>query len=478
MTSVVTPDVPEMRRIKRIHFIGIGGAGMCGIAEVLLNQGYKISGSDMSSSKITMRLSELGAQIYLGHSATNVDGVDVVVVSSAIDPENPEVSTARLSRIPIVRRAEMLGELMRYRHSIAVAGTHGKTTTTSLIASLLGHAGMDPTFIIGGLLNSTSSNGRLGASRLLVAEADESDASFLHLQPMVAVLTNIDKDHLGTYDGSFEKLKSAFVEFVHNLPFYGLLVACLDDVNVRSILPSIQRPIVTYGFDDDADVRASHVSQDGGFSHFLVHRQDKDSLQISLAMPGRHNVLNALAAIAIATDEGVADEDIVQGLKGFEGVGRRFEIHGRFEKNEGDFMLVDDYGHHPSEVKATIEAVRLGWPDRRLIMVYQPHRYSRTLELFDQFVDVLSTVDHLVLLDVYSAGEAPIIGATGDDLFKAIKQKSSSTVDFLTDVDLVSDRLDELVSDNDFVLTQGAGVTSGLARKLRQKWKKSLVVAA
>lgn len=478
MTSLVSPDVPEMRRIKRIHFIGIGGAGMCGIAEVLLNQGYKVSGSDMVSSKITTRLSDLGAVIYQGHSAKNVDGVDVVVVSSAIDPENPEVSTARSSRIPIVRRAEMLGELMRYRHSIAVAGTHGKTTTTSLIASLLGHAGMDPTFIIGGLLNSTSSNGRLGASRLLVAEADESDASFLHLQPMVAVLTNIDKDHLGTYDGSFEKLKSAFVEFVHNLPFYGLLVACLDDVNVRSILPSIQRPIVTYGFDEDADVRATNVSQDGGFSHFLVHRQEKSSLQISLAMPGRHNVLNALAAIAIATDEGVQDENIVQGLREFEGVGRRFEIHGKFKKGKGDFLLVDDYGHHPSEVKATIEAVRLGWPDQRLIMVYQPHRYSRTLELFDQFVDVLSTVDHLVLLDVYSAGEEPIVGATGDDLYKAIKQKTSNAVDFLIDVDLVSDRLDQLVSDNDFVLTQGAGVTSGLARSLREKWKDTLVVEA
>jgi len=469
-------EIPEMRRIERIHFVGIGGAGMCGIAEVLLNQGYKISGSDKLDTKVTKRLRELGATVFLGHASKNVHSVDVVVVSSAIDPSNPEVSYAQANRIPVVRRAEMLGELMRYRHGIAVAGTHGKTTTTSLIASILGQAGLDPTFVIGGLLNSTESNGRLGASRLLVAEADESDASFLHLQPMVAVLTNIDKDHLSNYEGSFEKLKSAFLEFVHNLPFYGLLVACIDDPVVKSILPSVHRSVITYGFDSDADICAENLTQDKGNSIFTVSRRGNDvDLQVTLPIPGSHNVLNALAAIAIATDENVSDKDIVAGLKGFQGVGRRFEIHGEFQEDDGRFMLVDDYGHHPSEVKATIEAVRNGWPDHRLIMVYQPHRYSRTLELFDQFVDALSRVDHLVLLDVYAAGEEPIVGATGEDLYKAIARKSNLAIDFVNDIDKVPDFLDKIVTADDFVLTQGAGETSKLAQALMQLWHKKAV---
>jgi len=309
--SLNVADVPEMRRIERIHFIGIGGAGMCGIAEVLLNQGYKVSGSDLQATRVTDRLAELGIAVYLGHSAVNVEGVDVVVVSSAIDLKNEEVAYAKENRIPVVRRAEMLGELMRYRHSIAVAGTHGKTTTTSLIASILGQAGLDPTFIIGGLLNSTASNGKLGASRYLVAEADESDASFLHLQPMVAVLTNIDKDHLSYYEGSFEKLKMAFLEFIHNLPFYGLLVACIDDPVVKSLLPSVHRSIITYGFDPEADICAKDLAQKNGESHFLLVRKNHEKdVQIALAMPGRHNVLNALAAIAVATDESISDKDI------------------------------------------------------------------------------------------------------------------------------------------------------------------------
>jgi len=470
-----TIEVPEMRRIERIHFVGIGGAGMCGIAEVLLNQGYEVSGSDMIESRITSRLSELGASIHIGHQKDNVVSADVVVVSSAIDSSNPEVAYAKENRIPIVRRAEMLGELMRYRHGIAVAGTHGKTTTTSLIASILGEAGLDPTFIIGGLLNSTESNGKLGASRFLVAEADESDASFLHLQPMVAVLTNIDKDHLANYEGSFEKLKTAFLEFVHNLPFYGLLVACADDPVVKSLLPSVQRPVITYGFDPDADVCGFNVHQELGCSKFSVRRRDVADLEVTLSMPGEHNVLNALAAIAIATDEGITDEDIVSGLGGFQGVGRRFEIHGEFNDTDGRFLLVDDYGHHPSEVKATIEAVREGWPDKRLIMVYQPHRYSRTHELFDQFVDVLSSVDRLILLDVYSAGEDLIVGATGEDLMKAIKRKSNVVIDFLPGIEQVPELLDKLVKADDFVLTQGAGETSKLAQALRRHWQGKLV---
>ncbi len=471
----LTLEVPEMRRIKNIHFVGIGGAGMCGIAEVLLIQGYEISGSDKQVSKNTQRLEDLGATIHIGHAGKNVKSADVVVVSTAIDTSNPEVSYARENRIPIVPRAEMLGELMRYRHGIAVAGTHGKTTTTSLIASILGAAGLDPTFIIGGLLKSTESNGKLGASRFLVAEADESDASFLHLQPMVAVLTNVDKDHLSFYEGSFEKLKTAFLEFIHNLPFYGLLVACLDDPVVKSILPSVQRPVITYGFDSDADIYAENIEQIEGKSVFTVYRDGKDDLNVTLSMPGKHNVLNALAAIAIATDEGVADADIIKGLQGFQGVARRFEIHGKFEHDDGNYLLVDDYGHHPSEVKATIQAVREGWPERRLIMIYQPHRFSRTLELFDQFVDVLSSVDCLILLDVYAAGEDPIIGATGADLYKSISRASNIVIEFAEDIESVPDIIDNMVSANDFVLTQGAGETGKLAQMLRQHWQSKVV---
>lgn len=472
-----TTDVPEMRRIKRIHFVGIGGAGMCGIAEVLLNQGYEISGSDRVDSAVTQRLTELGARVRIGHDAANVERVDVVVTSSAIGPGNPEVDAAMAQRIPVVRRAEMLGELMRYRYGIAVAGTHGKTTTTSLIASVLGQAGLDPTFVIGGLLNSAKSNARLGASRFLVAEADESDASFLHLQPMVVVLTNIDRDHLGYYEGSFEKLQRAFLEFIHNLPFYGLLVACIDDPVVKSLLRQVKRSVLTYGFDTDADIRIASLEQSAGQSTIRVERKGiAGELAFQFALPGRHNALNAVAAVAVATDEGIADEDIVSGLANFGGVGRRFEIHGHFAVGDGDFILVDDYGHHPSEVRATIESVRAGWPDSRLVMVYQPHRYSRTLELFDQFVDVLASVDYLILLDVYSAGEASIDGATGLDLFKAIERRNVEA-SFVPNIDDVPGHLDEIVRPGDFVLTQGAGETSKLAHSLRSRWDNRRITA-
>lgn len=470
---MTTMDVPEMRRIKCIHFVGIGGAGMCGIAEVLLNQGYMISGSDLQSSAVTERLERLGAAVHIGHAASNIETADVIVVSSAISGSNPELVAANENRVPVVRRAEMLGELMRYRHGIAVAGTHGKTTTTSLIASVFTEAKLDPTFIIGGLLNSSESNAMLGASRYLVAEADESDASFLHLQPMVAVLTNVDKDHLANYDGSFEKLKTAFVEFIHNLPFYGLLVACIDDPVVKSLLPRIKRSVLTYGFDPDADFQAVSERQLGLTSEFVVRRkQHGGDIAITLNMPGRHNVLNALAAVTIATDEGVADADIIRGLAQFEGVSRRFEVHGRFSHSAGDFMLVDDYGHHPNEVKAIVESVRKSWPESRLVMVYQPHRFSRTLELFDQFVDVLCQVDKLVLLDTYSAGEAPIEGAAGEDLYKQLLLRESVDVTFLKSIDEVPDALESLIEAGDFVITQGAGETAKLARNLKQRWQE------
>ncbi|MEZ7972161.1 MAG: UDP-N-acetylmuramate--L-alanine ligase [Pseudomonadales bacterium] len=477
MTSrALAMTVPEMRRIKCIHFVGIGGAGMCGIAEVLLNQGYQISGSDMNASTVTRRLETLGAIVSIGHNASNIENADVLVVSSAIFKSNPELVAAHERRIPIVRRAEMLGELMRYRHGIAVAGTHGKTTTTSLIASIFRQASLDPTFIIGGLLNSAESNARLGASRYLIAEADESDASFLHLQPMVTVLTNVDKDHLANYDGSFEKLITAFVEFIHNLPFYGLLVACIDDPVVKSILPRIQRPTLTYGFDSDADILAFDEHQEGLTSSFTVRRRQGEDLKIRLAMPGRYNVLNALAAIAIASDEGIKDPDIVAGLQEFEGVARRFQVHGRFSQADGDFMLVDDYGHHPTEVKAVIEAVRKGWPDTRLVMVYQPHRYSRTLELFDQFVDVLSQVDQLVLLETYAAGEERIEGATGADLYKQLGLKTDVQVVFVSSIDQVPEALERILTPGDLLMTQGAGETAKLAQKLTARWESRRVL--
>ncbi|MEX2489742.1 MAG: UDP-N-acetylmuramate--L-alanine ligase [Pseudomonadales bacterium] len=464
-------EIPEMRRIRRIHFVGIGGAGMCGIAEVLLNQGYEIAGSDIAESRVIERLRTLGAKVQIGHRHENVEGCDVVVTSSAINIENPEVQRAHELRIPVVRRAEMLGELMRYRHGIAVAGTHGKTTTTSLVASVLGQAGFDPTFVIGGLLNSAGANARLGASRYLVAEADESDASFLHLQPMVVVLTNVDRDHLGYYEGSFEKLQHAFLDFVHNLPFYGLLVACLDDPVVNSLLPQVKRSVMTYGFDQDADVQAYDLTQEGGVSRFSVCRKGYPvDLAVTLGIPGRHNVLNALAAIAIASDEGATDDDIVEALAAFQGVGRRFEIHGLLEAGSAEFMLVDDYGHHPTEVKATIESVRSGWQEKRLLMVYQPHRYTRMLEMFDQFVDVLSSVDRLILLDVYSAGEEVIPGATGEDLYRALSRHDQVQVDFVKSIDEVPEVLEKIVKTGDVVLTQGAGETGKLAHNLKQRW--------
>lgn len=460
--------VPEMRRVKRIHFVGIGGAGMGGIAEVLLNEGYQISGSDIARNAVVKRLTKLGAQIAIGHQAENVEKASVVVVSTAIDTTNPEIIAAKEQRIPIVRRAEMLAELMRFRHGVAIAGTHGKTTTTSLTASIFAQAKLDPTFVIGGLLNSAGTNARLGTSRYLIAEADESDASFLHLQPMVAVVTNIDEDHMETYQGDFEKLKDTYVEFLHNLPFYGLAVVCIDNPVVREILPRISRQVITYGFSEDADVKASNYRQSGDVSTFNVIRESKGDLEVSLNLPGQHNVLNALASIAVATDEGVDDQAIATALGQFQGIGRRFEQLATLNATAGDVTLIDDYGHHPKEVEATIEAMRNGWPDKRLTMVFQPHRYSRTRDLYEEFVEVLSKVDGLLLLDVYSAGEAPIAGADSKSLARSIRQRGQVEPIYVSDIEQIAELLDNQLQADDMVITQGAGNIGAIARNLVQ----------
>jgi UDP-N-acetylmuramate--alanine ligase len=460
-------EIPEMRRIKRIHFVGIGGAGMCGIAEVLLNTGYQISGSDIRTSKNTQRLESMGSTIFIGHKAGNVEGVDVLVVSSAVNEENPEVKAARELRIPIVPRAEMLAELMRYRHGIAVAGTHGKTTTTSLITSIFAEAGMDPTFVVGGLVNSAGTNARLGESRFLVAEADESDASFLHLQPMIAVVTNIEADHMATYEGDFNKLKKTFIDFLHNLPYYGMTVLCVDCDVVREIIPSVTRAVLTYGFSEDADYRISNVQKQSLSCSFTVDRPgDLESIDVTVNMPGDHNILNATAAVAVATDEGVADIAIQRGLESFQGVGRRFQRYGEFEIDGGSVMLVDDYGHHPTEVAATISAVRQAWPERRLLMIYQPHRYTRTKDLYEDFVRVLSDVDSLLLLEVYSAGEDLIAGADGRSLCGSIRSRGRVEPVFVEEISDVAQVLREVMQPGDVVLTQGAGNVGAIAAEL------------
>jgi UDP-N-acetylmuramate--alanine ligase len=459
--------IPEMRRIRRLHFVGIGGAGMSGIAEVLMNQGYEITGSDLSASVVTERLESLGAKVTIGHAANNVEGANVVVVSSAIDKNNPEIEAAIAQRIPIIRRAEMLAELMRYRHAIVIAGTHGKTTTTSLVATLLAQGNLDPTYVIGGILNGAGTNAKLGASHIIVAEADESDASFLHLQPLVAVVTNVDEDHMVTYSGDFEKLKQTFIEFLHNLPFYGLAVVCIDDPVIQELLPKISRPVITYGQSHFADFCIKDVEQEGMVTHFKLKRPDrKELLDLTLNMPGIHNVLNATAAIAVATDEGISDDDIVEGIAGFKGVGRRFDIKEPLAINGGKVMLVDDYGHHPTEVAANIRAIREGWPEKRLVMIYQPHRYSRTHDLYDAFVDVLSEVDLLLLLEVYSAGEAPIQGADSRSLCRSIRQRGQLDPVFVKDQSEIKRVLSDLLIDDDILLTQGAGSIGLLAREL------------
>ena len=462
--------IPEMRRIKTIHFVGIGGAGMCGIAEVLLNQGYKIAGSDIKKSTNTQRLESMGVKIYIGHDSKNVKHADVVVFSSAVDNKNPELKAAIAQSKPLIPRAEMLAELMRYRHSIAIAGTHGKTTTTSIVASILGEGGLDPTFVIGGLLNSAGTNARLGESRYLVAEADESDASFMHLQPMVTVVTNIEADHMSTYGGDFENLKKYFVDFLHNLPFYGLAVLCIDDPVVREILPLVSRPKLTYGFSADADFRIRNLQQKERTTEFEVIRPGKKQpLKLKLNMPGRHNALNATAAIVIATDEGIKDKNIRTGIQKFSGVGRRFDVQGEFSVTNGTITLIDDYGHHPTEVAATIRALRDGWPKNRLVMIYQPHRYSRTKDLYEDFVEVLSEVDVLLLLEVYSAGEKKIAGADSRSLCRSLRLRGKVDPVYVQKEADVHGILKDMLKGGDMVLTQGAGSVGLLAQELARK---------
>ncbi|HEY5788988.1 MAG TPA: UDP-N-acetylmuramate--L-alanine ligase [Gammaproteobacteria bacterium] len=447
-----------MGRIRRIHLVGIGGAGMGGIAEVLLNLGYAVTGTDLKENKVTERLRALGARIDFGHQAAHVDGSDVVVISSAVQADNPEVLAAHAQRIPVIPRAEMLSELMRFRLGIAVAGTHGKTTTTSLVASLLAEGGLDPTFVIGGLLNSAGTNARLGAGRYLVAEADESDASFLYLQPQIAVVTNIDADHMATYGGDFGRLRATFLEFLHHLPFYGLAVLCSDDPVVCELVPEVSKPVLTYGTEADADLRAEAITQDGVQTRFRVSRRAHgDGFDVLLNLPGRHNVLNALAAIAVATEVGVEPAAILRGLAGFAGIGRRFQLHGTLELACGTVTVIDDYGHHPRELAATLQAVRAGWPGRRVVLAFQPHRYSRTRDLFEDFVAVLSEVDLLLLAEVYAAGEAPLPGADGRTLCRAVRARGKLDPVFVGEVAELATVLPDLLQDGDLLLLMGAG---------------------
>ena len=458
-----------MGRVKRIHFVGIGGVGMSGIAEVLLNLEFQVSGSDVRESATTRRLAELGAEIKIGHRSRHVVGCDAVVISSAVKEDNPEVMAARVQRIPVVPRAEMLAELMRFRFGIAVAGTHGKTTTTSLVSSLLAEGGLDPTFVIGGRLNSAGSNARLGAGHYLVAEADESDASFLYLQPMLAVVTNVDADHMATYGGDFNRLRGTFIEFLHHLPFYGLAVLCIDDNEVRKLLPEISRPVRTYGTTVEADLRASDIRQEGLQTFFFVHQAGREPLEVRFNMPGRHNVLNALAAIAVARELGVDDAAIQRGLAGFQGIGRRFQVMGECQTAAGKVLLVDDYAHHPRELTATIDAVRAGWPKRRLVMVFQPHRYSRTEEQFEDFVQVLSRADVLLLTEVYAAGEEPIPSADGRALSRAVRARGQVDPVFVDPVTELPEVLPGVLQDGDIVLTLGAGDIGAVAARLMEQ---------
>ena len=456
----------RMRRISHIHLIGIGGTGMGGIAEVLMNLGYQVQGSDLRANAVTARLQKMGVRIFIGHAAAQVAGADVVVVSTAVGPANPELLAAHEARIPVVPRAEMLAELMRFRQGIAVAGTHGKTTTTSLVASVLAEGGLDPTFVIGGQLKSAGSNARLGTGRYLVAEADESDASFLHLQPMIAVVTNIDNDHLITHGGDFEKLRQSFVAFLHNLPFYGLAVLCSDDPEVQSLLPQVGRPMIRYGLGDEADLRAVGLERLGARTRFDVLREGREPLRVTLNLAGLHNVRNALAAIAVATELEVADSSIQRALESFEGIGRRFESLGEVQTAAGRVTIVDDYGHHPTEIEATLEAARQAWPGRRLVLAFQPHRYTRTHDLIDDFGRVLSGADALVVTEVYAAGEEPIANADGRAICRAVRGRGRIEPVFVEQVSELAGALAGLIEDGDVILTMGAGSIGGIAHEL------------
>lgn len=459
------------KRGRRIHFIGIGGAGMSGIAEVMHSIGYAVSGSDLHQGAMTHRLTNLGIKVQIGHQAENVHGCDVIVISSAVKEDNPEVQEARKLHMPVIPRAEMLGELMRFRQGIAIAGTHGKTTTTSLVASILAEGHLDPTFVIGGKLNSLGTHAGLGSGDYLVAEADESDASFLYLKPIMAVVTNIDADHMETYQHDFSKLVQTFEDFLHQLPFYGLAILCIDDPVIREqMLPVISKPTLTYGLSEDADIRATEIRHHQGQTHFKVMRGQVHSLDVTLNLPGQHNVLNALAAIAIAQEVGVSETAIRNALQAFSGIGRRFQMQ-NLTLPQGEILFVDDYGHHPREIEAVFDAIHQGWAERRLVVIFQPHRYSRTRDLFDEFIQVLSKVDVLLLLDVYAAGEARIEGADGQALAQAIAQKSQKQPIFIEQHDQLLEQLLPQLQDNDIVLTLGAGNIGAISSYLLEQFK-------
>ena len=470
--------IKKMRRIHCVHFVGIGGSGMSGIAEVMVSLGYAVQGSDIKPSKQTQRLENQGATVFIGHAAENIRDADAVVVSSAVDETNPEVAAAREQLMPVVSRAEMLAELMRFRYSIAVAGTHGKTTTTSLVASVLAEAGLDPTFVIGGRLKSADANARLGEGDYLVAEADESDASFVHLKPMLAVVTNIDADHMSTYDGDIDKLKSSFIEFLHNLPFYGLAVVCSDDAGVNDVLSDVGRSVTTYGTNEEADIRAVNIEFSENTTEFDVARSSKveqslgdtqsvyQLLHVKLRLPGLHNVRNALAAIAVADELQIGDDAVVAALEKFEGIDRRFQNLGEIQTSAGRVLLIDDYGHHPTEIAATLAAAKAGYPDRRVVLVFQPHRYSRTRDLMDDFATVLSEADALVLLDVYAAGEEPIAGADGRSIARAVRTRGAVEPVFVEMLEDLAPVLEDVLADGDLVLAMGAGDISAYAHSL------------
>ncbi len=467
-------------RVRRIHFVGIGGVGMSGVAEVLANLNFQVSGSDLADSVMLERLRQIGVKVFIGHDGANVADADVVVVSTAVASDNVEVDAANEAKIPVVPRAEMLGELMRFRKGIAVAGTHGKTTTTAIVSTVLGRAGMDPTFVVGGVVNSFDANARLGSGQWMVAEADESDASFLHLQPQMAVVTNIDADHLEAYAGDFDKLKQTFVEFLHNLPFYGVAVLCIDDPVVREILPFVHKPVLTYGVSEDADYRADEISQNGTDMHFRVHwPRDDMAFACTLSAPGTHNVLNALAAIVVADELEIPRTAIAEGLANFQGTGRRFEIRGNVPvatlraadgagASTGNVLLVDDYAHHPNEIAATLEAAHGAWPDRRIVVVFQPHRYSRTRDLLDDFSRVLEAQDPLLVTEVYPAGEQPVTGADGRSICRAIRARGRVNPVFVPELEQLPDALGAIVQDNDVVLTLGAGDIGRASQSLAQ----------
>ncbi len=472
MKAAVSPK-EFMRRIRKVHFVGIGGAGMSGIADVMNTLGYQVSGSDIASNAVTQQLEESGVTVHYSHTVENVRDVDVVVTSTAISSDNIEVEAAKDQRIPVVPRAEMLAELMRFSHGIAVAGTHGKTTTTSLVTCVLEEAGLDPTYVIGGKLNSSSTHARLGKGKYLIAEADESDASFLYLQPMMSVVTNIDADHLPTYGGDFSRLKQAFVEFLHHLPFYGLAIVCVDDEQVRNILPEITRPIIRYGINFDADVTASNICYKGSTTSFDVMLPDeKSTFPVILNMPGRHNVMNALAAICVAYELGITSDHMQTALKKFAGIGRRMHMYGEIKIKQGAVTLIDDYAHHPTEIAATLHAAKNAWPEKRLVAVFQPHRFTRTRDLFEDFSHVLADCDVLMVTEVYAAGEDVIAGADSRALCAAIRARGKVNPIFVEDVEKLDEDLAAMLQDGDLVLTMGAGSIGRVASQLTQTLEK------